>query len=96
MEINQLYSMFRLHYTPERNKFEPVSSGIQETPVEKQKMYGHTYYKLGKIMNSKRHTSRTERINFLNSIGSLVSNYEPEKMIRKSNMVIETLTTLVH
>ena len=45
-DITQLFSLFRLHFIPERNKFhaEPISSESQKRKAKQPKKFGHESY----------------------------------------------------
>ena len=55
MDINQLYSLFRLHFIPERNKFHSRADffGITRENMKQQKMCGPEYYKWKRIASSR-------------------------------------------
>ena len=54
MNINQLYSLFRLHFIPERNNFMAgqISSESQENRTKQRRTFGQGYYKRSKSANS--------------------------------------------
>ena len=99
MNINQLYTLFRLHFIPERNKFHSRADffGIVREPnetaedvwtrilqTEKNCEFDHVI--LAELIASK----------FLSVIGKSTGDYELKKKIRKSDMTIETITDIIH
>ena len=88
MNINQLYILFRLHFIPERNKFQSRADffGITREPNERPKTSRHEYWTPKKTVN----------LTTLSLIGRSTGDYELKKKIRKSNMTIEKITDLIH
>ena len=100
MNINQLYSLFRLHIIPERNKFQSRADffGIVSEPNETVEDVWTT-----RILQTEKkceidNVTPAELIasKFLSLIGRSTGDYELKKKIRKSNMTIETITDLIH
>ena len=99
MNINQLYSLFPLHFIPERNKFRSREDcfGIIREPNE---TAGDVWTRILQTEKNCEFNDVTpaELIasKFLSLIGRSTGDYELKKKIRKSNMTIETITDLVH
>ena len=99
MNINQLYSLFRLHFIPERNKFHSRAEffGIIREPNESAEdvwtriLQTETNCEFDNVTLAELIASK-----FLSLIGRSTGDYELKKKIRKSNMTIETITDLIH
>ena len=96
--INQLYSLLRLHFVPERNKLHSRADlfGITREPretaedvwtriLQTEKNCEFANVTPAELLSSK----------FLSLIGRPTGDYELKKQIRKSNMTIETITDLI-
>ena len=97
MNINQLYSLFRRHFIPERNKFHSGAYffGITREPHEKAEDVWTRILQTGKNCEFDNVTpAELSAAKFLFLIGR--STGELKKKIRKSNMTIETITDLIH
>ena len=99
MDINQLYSLFRLHFIPEQNKFHSradffgITREKHETAedvwtriLQREKNCEFENVTPAELLASK----------FLSVIGRSTGDYELKKKIRKSDMTIETITALIH
>ena len=99
MNINQLYSLFRLNFIPERNKFHSRADffGIIREPNETAEDVSTRILQIEKNCDFDNITS-AELIasKFLSLIGRSTGDYELRKKILKSNMTIETITDLIH
>ena len=99
MDINQLYSLFRLHFIPERNKFHSRADlfGITREKHESAEDVWMRILQVEKNCESENVTS-AELIasKFLSVIGRSTEDYDLKKKIRKSGMMIETITALIH
>ena len=99
MNINQLYSLFRLHFIPDRNKFHSRVDffGIIREPNETAE---DVWTRIPQTQKNCEFDNVTpaELIasKFLSLIGRSTGDYELKKKIRKSNMTIETITDLLH
>ena len=98
IDINQLYSLFRLHFIPERNKFHSRADffGIAREKHE-------TADVCTRILQVEKNcefenVTPAELIvsKFLSVIGRSTGDYEFRKKIRKRDMTIETITALIH
>ena len=99
MNINQLYSLFRLHFIPERNKFHSRADffGITREPNETAEDVWTRILQTEKNCEFDRVTpAELIASKFLSLIGRSTSYYELKKKIRKSDMTIETITDLIH
>ena len=95
-DINELYSLFRLHFIPERNKFHSRAvffSEFQERKVKQPKTSGHEFYncKFENVIPAELIASK-----FSSLIGRSTGDYELKKKIRKNDMTIETIADLIH
>ena len=99
MDINQLFSLFRLHFIPERNKFHSRADffGITRKKHESAEdvwtriLLVEKNCEFGKVTPSELIASK-----ILSVIGRSTDVYEFKKKIRKSTMTIEAITTLIH
>ena len=99
MDINQLYSLFRFYFKPERNKFHSRADffGItRETPETVEDVWT-------RILQVEKNcefenVSPAELIasKVLSVIGWSTGDYELKNKIRKSDMTIETRPALIH
>ena len=99
MNINQLYSLFRLHFIPERNKFHSRADffGIVREPNETAEDVWTRILQTEKNCEFDNVTpAELIASKFLSLIGRSTGDYELKKKIRKSNMTIETITDLIH
>ena len=99
MNINQLYSLFRLHFIPERNKFHSRADffGITREPNETAEDVWTRILQTEKNCEFDRVTpAELIASKFLSLIGRSTGDYELKKKIRKSDMTIETITDLIH
>ena len=99
MNINQLYSLFRLHFIPERNKFHSRADfcGITREPNETAEDVWTRILQTEKKCEFDRVTpAELIASKFLSLIGRSTGDYELNKKIRKSDMTIETITDLIH
>ena len=99
MNINQLYSLFRLHFIPERNKFHSRADvfGITREKHETAEDVWTRILQVEKICEYENVTqAELKASNVLSVIGRSTGDYELKKKIRKSDMIIETITTLIH
>ena len=99
MDINQLYSLFRLHFIPERNKFHSRADFFGITR-EKHESAEDVWTRILQVEKNCEFENVTpaELIasKFLSVIGRSTGDYELKKKIRKSGMTIETITALIH
>ena len=99
MNINQLYTLFRLHFIPERNKFHSRADffGIVREPNETAEDVWTRILQTEKNCEFD-HVTPAELIasKFLSVIGKSTGDYELKKKIRKSDMTIETITDVKH
>ena len=99
MDNNQLYSLFRLHFIPERNKFHSRADffGIAR---EKHETAEDVWTRILQVEKNCEFENVTpaELIasKFLSVIGRSTGDYELKKKIRKKDMTIETITALIH
>ena len=99
MKINQLYTLFRLHFIPERNKVHSRADffGITREPNESAEdvwtriLQTEKNCEFDNVTPAELITSK-----FLSLIGRSTRDYELKKKIRKSDMTIETITDLIH
>ena len=99
MNINQLYSLFRLHFIPERNKFHSRADffGITREPNETaedvwtRKLQTEKNCEFDNVTPAELIASK-----FQSLIGKSTGDYELKKKIRKSKMTIETITDIIH
>ena len=99
MNINQLYSLFRLHFIPEKNTFHSRADffGMIREPNETAE------YVWTRILQTEKNCefdnvtpAELIALKLLSRIGRSTGDYELKKKIRKSNMKIETITDLIH
>ena len=99
MDINQLYSLFRLHFIPERNKFHSRADFFGIT-TEKHESAEDVWTRILQVEKNCEFENGTpaELIasKFLSVIGRSTGDYELKQKIRKSDMTIETITALIH
>ena len=99
MDINQLYSLFRLHFIPERNKFHSRADFFGITR-EKHESAEDVWTKILQVEKNCEFENVTpaELIasKFLSVIERSTGDYELKKKIRKSDMTIETITASIH
>ena len=99
MDINQLYSLFRLHFIPERNKFHSRADFFGITR-EKHESVEDVWTRILQVEKNCEFENVTPAkliaSKFLSVIGRSTENYETKKGIRKSDMTIETITALIH
>ena len=98
MNINQRYSLFRLHFIPERNKFHSRDDffGITREPNETAEDVWTRILQTEKNCEFDRVTpAELIALKFLSLIGRSTGDYELKKKIRKSDMTIETITDLI-
>ena len=95
MNINQLYTLFRLHFIPERNKFHSRADffGITREPNETAEDVWTRILQTEKNCEFDRVLIASK---FLSLIGRSTGEYELQKKIRKSDMTTETITDLIH
>ena len=99
MDINQLYSLFRLHFIPEQNKFHSRADffGITKEKHETAEDVWTRILKVGKNCELEYVTpAELSAIKFLSVIGITTGDCELKKEIRKSDMTVETITALIH
>ena len=99
MNINQLYSLFRLHFNPERNKFHNRGDffGIIREPNERAEDVWTRILQTEKNCEFDNVTpAELIASKFLSLVGRSTGDYELKKKIRKSNMTMETITDLIH
>ena len=97
--INQLCSLFRLQFIPERNKFHCRADffGIVREPnktaedVWTRKLQTEKNCEFDNVTAAELIASK-----FLSLIGESTGDYELKKKIRKSKMNIETISDLIH
>ena len=99
MDINQLYSLFRLHFIPERNKlhsradFFRITRGKHESTED----VWTSIIQVEKNCEFENVTpAQPLASKFFSVIGRPTGDYELKKKIRKSDMTIETITALIH
>ena len=98
-DINQLYSLFRLHFIPERKKFHSRADffGITREKHETAEDVWTRIILVEKNCGFENVTPvELSASKFLSVIGRSTGDYELKKKIRKSDMTIETITTLIH
>ena len=98
MDINQVYSLFRLHFIPERNKFYSRANffGITREKRNSRRCVDQNITSRKELRVRECDTSWTNSLKILSVIGRSTGDYELKKKNRKSNMTIETITTLIH
>ena len=99
MDINQLYSLFRLHFIPQRNKFHSRADffGITRKKHESAEDVWTRILQVEKNCEFENVTpAELIASKFLSVIGRSTGDYELKKKIRKSGMTIETKTALIH
>ena len=99
MNINQLYSLFRLHFVPDRNKFHSCAYflGITREPHEKAEDVWTRILQTKKNCESDKVTpAELIASKFSSLIGRSPGDYELKKKIRESNVTIEAITDLIH
>ena len=99
MDKNQLYSLFRLHFIPERNKFHSRADffGIRREKHESSEDVWTRILQVEKNCEFENVTpAELVASKFLFVIGRSAGDYELKKKIRKSDMTIETITALIH
>ena len=99
MDINQLYSLFRLHFIPERNKFHSRADffGITREKHESAEDVWTRFLQVEKNCEFENVTpAELIASKFLSVIGRSTGDYELKKKIRKSDMTRETITALIH
>ena len=100
MDIKQLYSLFRLHFILERNKFHSRADffGITREKHESAEDVWTRILQVEKNCEFENLTPAELIIasKFLSVIGRSTGDYELKKKIRKSDMTIETITALIH
>ena len=98
MDMNQIYSMFRLRFIPERNKFQCRTDFFGITR-EKHETVEDVWTRILKVEKNCEFENVTpaELIasKFLSVIGRSTGDYELKKKIRKSDMTIETIAALI-
>ena len=99
MDINQLYSLFRFHFIPERNKFHSRADFFGITR-EKHESAEDVWTRILQVEKNCEFENviPVELIasKFLSVIGRSTGDYELKKKSRKSDMTIETITALIH
>ena len=99
MDINQLYSLFWLHFIPDGNKFHSKADFFGITR-EKHESAEDVWTRILQVEKNCEFENVTpaELIasKFLSVIGRSTGDYELKKKIRKSDMTIETITALIH
>ena len=99
MNINQLYSLFRLHFIPEGNKVHSRADFFGITG-EKHETAEDVWTKILQVVKNCEFEDVTPAAliasKFLSVIGRSTGDCELKKKIRKSDMTIETITTLIH
>ena len=97
MNINQLYSLFRLHFIPESNKIHADFFGI----VPEQNETADDAWT--RILQTEKNceldnVTPAEFIasKLLSLIGRSMGVYELKKKLRKSNITLETITDIIH
>ena len=99
MHINQLYSLFWSHFIPERNKFRSRADFFGITR-EKHETAEDVWTRILQVEKNCEFENVTpvELIASKNFsvLGRATGDYELNKKIRKSDMTIETVTTLIH
>ena len=99
MDINQLHSLFRLHFLPERNKYLSRVDffGISR---EKHETAEDVWTRILKVEKNCEFENVTPAeliaAKFLSVIGRSTGDYELKMKMLKSDMTIETITTLIH
>ena len=99
MDINHLFSLFRLHFIPERNKFHSKADFFGITR-EKHETAEDVWTRILKVEKN----CEFENVvpaellasKFLSVIGRSTGDYELKKKIRKSDMTVDTITDLIH
>ena len=99
MNFIQLYALFRLHFIPERNKFHSRADffGRTREPNETAEDVWTRILKTEKNCDFDKLTpAELIASKFLSLIGRSTGDYELKKKIRKSDMIKETITDLIH
>ena len=99
LPLHKLYTLFRLHFTPERNvqhsraDFFDLKREINETAADvwKRILYVEKNCEFETITAAELIASK-----FLSLIGKSTGDYELKKKIRKSDMSIEAITDAIH
>ena len=98
MDINQLYSLLRLHFIPERNKFHSRADLFGITR-EKHETAEDVWTRILKVEKNCEFENATPAellaSKFLSVIGRSTGDYALKKKIRKSDMTVETITALI-
>ena len=99
MDNNQLYSLFRLHFIPEGNKFHSRADFFGITR-EKQETAEDVWTRMLQVEKNCEFENVTPddplASKILSVIGRSTGDYELKKKIRNSDTTIETITTLIH
>ena len=99
MDINQLYSLFRLHFISERRKFHSRADDFRITRT-KNETAEDIWIRILQVEKNCyfENVTPAELIasKFLSLIGRSTGDYELKNKIRKSDMTIETITELIH
>ena len=98
ISINQLFSLFRLHFIPERNKFHSradffnITRESNETAedVWKRILQTEKNCEVDKVTLAELIATK-----FLSLTGRSTGDYDLKKKIRKSNMTIKTITDII-
>ena len=99
LDINQLNSLFPLHFILERNKFHSRADffGITREKHETAEDVWTRILQVEKNCDFENVTpAELLASKFLSVIGRSTGDYELEKKIRKSDMTIETITAFIH
>ena len=100
MDINQLYSLFRLHFKLERNKIHSRADFFGIPREKHERLEKDVWTKILQVEKNCEFEIVTpaELIasKFLSVIRRSTNDYELKKKIRKGDMTIETITTLIH
>ena len=99
MDINQLYSLLRLHFIPEQNKFHSRADLFRITR-EKQESAEDVWMRILQVEKNCEieNVTSAELITskFLSVIGRSTEDYDLKQKIKKSDMTIKTITALIH
>ena len=98
MDLNQLYSLFQLHFIPERNKFHRRDFfGITREKHETAEDVWTRRLQVEKNCEFENMTPAEQIASrFFSVIGRSTGDYELKNKIRKSDMTKETITALIH
>ena len=99
LPLHKLYSLFRLHFTPERNVHHSRADFFELKREEGESAADVWKRILAIERNCEFETITAAELlasKFLSVIGKLTGDYDPKKKIRKSDMSVEAITEALH